>query len=360
MADEAPIRFGIVGCAEIARKLARAITLASSCTVHAIASRSIEKAEQFAGKTNLAETAVKVYGSYDELLDDPDVDAVYMPLPTSLHLKWAVLAAEKKKHLLLEKPTALDVVELDKILKACEDNGVQFMDASMWYHHPRTAKMKELLSDPHIFGQIKVIHTSASFLAGPEFLENDIRVKPDLDALGALGDVGWYCVGSILWAMDLKLPTTVTAVPKVARNPAGVIMSCSATLNWEEETLATFYCSFLADYTQDITVCASKGTLRVQDFVLPYEGTTAAFSFTTGAKFVDLHIGWNVKPQEVQVINEPPQEVLMVEEFARLVKNIKSSNCKPESKWPQKSRMTQLVLDAVKQSIDLGFKPVHL
>ena len=146
------------------------------------------------------------------------------------------------------------------------------------------------------------IHTSSSFLGSPEFFENDKGVKPDLDALGALGDLGWYCIGSIMWAVDQKQPTTVTAIPAVARNSAGVILSCSASMNWEEETVATFYCSFLDEYTQDITVCASKGTLHIQDFILPYEENSAAFSFVSGAKFVDLHIGWNVKPQEEWLI----------------------------------------------------------
>lgn len=96
-----------------------------------------------------------MYGSYDAVLDNPDVDAVYVPLPTSLHLRWAVLAAQKKKHLLLEKPVALNVGELDKILEACESNGVQYMDATNWMHHPRTSQMFQFLSDPQHFGRLQ-------------------------------------------------------------------------------------------------------------------------------------------------------------------------------------------------------------
>ncbi|KAF2290504.1 hypothetical protein GH714_014161 [Hevea brasiliensis] len=143
---ENPIRFGIMGCAKRARKLASAIDLAPNSTLY-VASGSLEKAQLFATENELPKT-IKIYGSYQEFLDDPSIDVVYMPLPSSLHLQWAVLAAQKKHHLLLEKPPALDVVELDEILEACESNGVQFMDGSMWLHHPRTAKMKELLSDP--------------------------------------------------------------------------------------------------------------------------------------------------------------------------------------------------------------------
>lgn len=152
------IRFGIVGCADIARKLARAISLAPGATLYAIGSRSIEKAEKFAALIGRSgSTPFKLYGSYDQVLDDPCVDVVYLPLPTSLHAHWAVVAASKKKHLLLEKPTALDVAELDRILDACRSNGVQFMDGTMWLHHPRTLKMKNLLSDSQSFGQINFV-----------------------------------------------------------------------------------------------------------------------------------------------------------------------------------------------------------
>lgn len=154
--QKTPVRFGILGCAEIARKVSRAINLSPNSILYAISSRWIEKAKQFAIKNNLSDL-VKIYGSYEEVLNDPSVDAVYLPLPTSLHEKWAVLAAEKKKHVLLEKPTALDVGELDRILEACELNGVQFMDGSMWYHHPRTARLKDLLSDPNLFGQVRTV-----------------------------------------------------------------------------------------------------------------------------------------------------------------------------------------------------------
>ncbi|KAA8547676.1 hypothetical protein F0562_004105 [Nyssa sinensis] len=328
MADDNPIRFGIIGCAEIARKVSRAIHKAPNSTLYAVASRSIEKAKQFAVKNGLSET-VKIYGSYDELLDDPCVDAVYMPLPTSLHRHWGVLAAQKKKHLLLEKPTALDLDELDMILEACESNGVQFMDGSMWYHHPRTAKMKELLSDSQLFGQPKSIHSSSTYAPGPEFLEKDVRVKPELDAL--------------------------------AQNSAGVILSCTACLNWDkEETVATFHCSFLSHETMDVAISGSNGSLHLEDFIIPYQESSASFDFTSGAKFVDLHIGWNVKPEKVQVASELPQEAMMVQEFARLVKGIRDSGCNPDSKWAKISRMTQLVLDAVKKSINIGFKPVCL
>ncbi|EEF28851.1 uncharacterized oxidoreductase At4g09670 [Ricinus communis] len=361
MAEE-PIRFGIMGCAKISKKVARAINLAPNSTLSAIASRSLDKAKQFATANELPDN-IKLYGSYEELVDDPCIDVVYMPLPSSLHVKWAVLVSKKKKHLLVEKPPANDVDELDKILEACESNGVQFMDGSMWLHHPRTARIKELLSDPKQIGEIQFIHSTSTFLAAPELLENDIRVKPDMDTLGALGDLGWYCIGSILWAKDYRLPNIVKALPDVIKNSSGVILSFSATLHYETDihkTVAIIYCSFLSYSTMDLKLVGTNGSIDLLDFIIPFEEDCASFDHTLLPKFVDLHIGWNVKPEKIMVANELPQEALMVQELARIAQGIRKSVSSPDRKWPETSRKTQLVLDAVKKSIDLGGKPVYL
>ena len=164
-----------------------------------------------------------------------------------------------------------------------------------------------------------------------------------------------------MWAMDYQLPRTVTALPAIARNTAGVILSCSASLHWDkEQTTATFYCSFLSNESMDLAISGSNGSLHLEDFIIPFKETSASFEFTSGAKFVDLHIGWNVKPKKVQVNSELPQEAMMVQDFVELVKSIKHSGCKPDGKWPEISRVTQLVMDAVNNSIDLGFKPVSM
>ncbi|KAK6938216.1 Gfo/Idh/MocA-like oxidoreductase, N-terminal [Dillenia turbinata] len=352
------IRFGILGCASIVRKLARAIALAPTATITALGSRSLEKAKKFAADNNFpAET--KVYGSYDAVLDDADVDAVYIPLPTSLHVRWVIAAAEKKKHVLLEKPVALNVPEFDRIVQACESAGVQLMDGTMWMHHPRTAKMREFLSDSERFGQLKSVHTVFTFAVDPDFLANDIRVKPDLDALGALGDVGWYCVRAILFAADYELPKIVTALRDPVLNEAGVILSCGASLKWEDGKVATFQCSYLSHLTMDLTAIGTRGTLHVHDFAGPFQEDVALFSASSNAGFNDLLTGWVPSPSVHTVMTKLPQEVLMVKEFSSLVASIQSG-AKPETKWPTLSRKTQLILDAVKASIEKGFEPVEV
>lgn len=196
----------------------------------------------------------------------------------------------------------------------------------------------------------------------PEFLESNIRVKPDLDALGALGDLGWYCIGAILWAKDYKLPSIVNALPDVTKNSSGVILSFTASFQWDssDQTVATIHCSFLSHTSMDLAISGSKGTLHAYDFIIPCQENSASFEFSFGAKFVELHIGWNLKPEEFTVATELPQEALMIQELARLVEGIKNHGHCPNVKWPEISRKTQLVLDAVKKSIDLDCIPIEL
>lgn len=156
MADETAVRFGILGCANISIKLSKAIERAPNTTLRAIGSRSLEKGTAFAADHGLPEE-VRIYGSYEAVVEDDEVDAVYVPLPTGLHVTWAVRAAERGKHVLLEKPVALGAAEFDEIVAACESSGVQLMDGTMWMHNPRTASMKDFLSDAHRFGQLKSV-----------------------------------------------------------------------------------------------------------------------------------------------------------------------------------------------------------
>ncbi|KAL1219418.1 putative oxidoreductase [Cardamine amara subsp. amara] len=349
MGNDNQIRIGVISCTNIVRKVSRAINLAPNATLAAIATTSsIEEAKSFATSNNFPPTA-KIHSSIESLVEDPDVDAVYFPIPTSLHVEWAVRAAEKGKHILVDKPVALNVSEFDQIVSACELYCVQFMDGTQWLHNPRTDKIKAFISDPLSFGQIQTVHSCFTFAANENFLKNDIRVKPGLDGLGALGDAGWYTIQATLLANNFKLPKTVTALPGPVLNDAGIVLSCGALLNWEEGVTATIYCSFLANLTMEITAIGTKGTLRVHDFVIPFQETEASYTTSTRRCL-----------SEHKVMTELPQESCMVIEFARLVGEIKNRGAKPDWFWLSISRKTQLLVDAVKESIDNNLKPVLL
>ena len=184
-------------------------------------------------------------------------------------------------------------------------------------------------------------------------------MKPDLDALGALGDVGWYCVRSILWTANYELPKRVVALPGAVLNESGVILACGASFHWEDGKVATFHCSFLTNLAMDITAIGTKGTLHVNDFVVPFQEHEACFSAATKTGFNELATGWVPQPSKHIIAVDIPQEAQMVREFSNLVGAIKKGS-KPDTKWPIISRKTQLILDAVKASVDKGFEPVEV
>ncbi|KAF5951230.1 hypothetical protein HYC85_009174 [Camellia sinensis] len=334
---ENPIRFGILGCAGIARKVSRAIILRHRQPLHR-QSLEIRRRKQL---PSLRQDLRKLRRRSRR----PRRRRRLRPPP------------HQPPH---PVGVALNVSEFDQILKACEANGVQFMDATMWMHNPRTAKMTEFLSDSQIFGQLKTINSCFTFAANPDFLKNDIRVKSDLDALGALGDAGWYCVRSILWIADFELPKTVTALSDPIFNEVEVFLSCGASLHWEDHKVATFHCSFLSNLTMDVTASGTKGTLHIRDLIIPFEEDKASFTVATESGFDELMTTWVPKPSEHTVTTDLPQEACMVREFSRLVAGIKGNGQSPEKKWPTYSRKTQLILDAVKASIEKGFEPVEI
>lgn len=110
----------------------------------------------------------------------------------------------------------------------------------------------------------------------------------------------------------------------------------------------------------DLTLVGSNGTLHLHDLAIPFQETTAWFDFTHGAKFAELHIGWSAMPERVWVESEVPQEAAMVQEFAGIVKGVRDRGWRPEMKWPEISRKTQAVVDAVKDSIDCENKLVYV
>ena len=120
------VQFGVLGTANIARKNIRALKLSKLCRIAAVASRSVEKAQAYADENQLG-SDVAIYGTYMALLEDTSIDAVYLPLPTTTHMEWVQKAAAARKHIVLEKPVALDHVEFLQMIRACQANGVGYI-----------------------------------------------------------------------------------------------------------------------------------------------------------------------------------------------------------------------------------------
>ena len=358
MEDKA-VRFGILGCASIARKLIRAMLKSRNAVPFAVGSRSMETAIRYAARVGLS-GRVLTFGSYEEVLQHDEVEAVYVPLPTGLHREWVVKAAEHKKHILLEKPLALEFNDLLVMLEACETAGVQIMDGTMWLHNPRAAEVRRVLQDQTLFGDLLRINASFFFKASEEFLESNIRVKKGLDELGCLGDIGWYCIGAALWAANYELPYKAVALPDPKLNPDGVPLRCGGTLCWRDGRIAVFDCGFDAPLRQRLELAGSNGSVIVDDFVIPHEETSSAMRVETGGRFLD-GLGTEVAVMNVRVDLSVPQEVSMVERLADVVTAARTAGRGAVDKtWPERMRVTQRVLSAMNDSLKARGAPVLL
>ncbi len=183
MADK--LNWGILATGGIARQFAGGLKVSQTGTLVAVGSRTIESAEKF------TETyGGKAYGSYDEVLNDPEVQAIYIALPHHMHYDWTIKCAEAGKAILCEKPFTLNALEAQRALNEVRKHKVFFMEAFMYRCHPQTLKLKELLSE-NVIGQVKVVNSEFAFQAGKEW--ENFRTDGALGG-GGLMDVGTYCV----------------------------------------------------------------------------------------------------------------------------------------------------------------------
>src|SRR5437660_6859904 len=180
------LRGGVLSTANIGRAaVIPAIQHTANGELRAVASRDEQKAREFAAKLNIPAS----YGSYDALLADPDIDAVYIPLPNSMHREWSIKATEAGKHILCEKPLAMNAAECMDMEAAASAHGMRLMEAFMYRFHPQTVKVLELVRDGAL-GTVQLIHAVFSFRVGNP---TNIRLQPALGG-GSLMDVGCYCV----------------------------------------------------------------------------------------------------------------------------------------------------------------------
>jgi predicted dehydrogenase len=364
--DQRMCRWGIMGAATIARKNWQAIRNATNCTLTAVASRDVLRCQQFTDACQADaphDQAPDALDSYDGLLARADVDAVYLPLPTTVRKAWIIRAAQAGKHVLCEKPVGATTDDVREILEVCRENNVQFMDGVMFLHSRRLQRMREILDDGQSVGPVRRIATQFSFLGTPDFLENDIRIRSDLEPLGCLGDLGWYNLGFILWVMKYEKPLAVTgkilASHRGLGSPADVPTEFGGELCFRGGCSASFYCSFLAENQQWAHVSGVKGTMHVRDFVLPFYGSETTFDVSQ-PKFEVNGCGFNMEDhtqrmavREYSNSAQNAQETRLFYDFAELV-----LSGKPDPHWGEIALLTQRVAEACLQSAKSGGRSV--
>jgi xylose dehydrogenase (NAD/NADP) len=242
-------RWGLLSTANINRLVLGGARLADRVEVVAVGSRDRARAEGFARE----ESIPRAHGSYDALLADDGVDAVYIPLPNSLHHEWTLRALEAGKHVLCEKPYTRHAAEIDEAFDLAERNGLVLSEAFMWRHNPQTKRFVELLPE---IGELQTIRATFGFrLRG----ETNVRLIADLDG-GALMDVGCYCVsGARLLAGE---PERVHG--EQVTGPSGVDVRFTGTLRFAEDVVAELTCSFTHNH-QGLEAIGSEGTLFAAD-----------------------------------------------------------------------------------------------
>jgi predicted dehydrogenase len=262
--SERTLRFGILGVAKINDRWLPGFRRAKHAALAAIASRNLDRARKAADAGGIP----KAYGSYEELLADPEIDAVYIPLPNTLHYEWARRAADAGKHVLCEKPLTPTATQADELVGYCHAKGVTLMDGFMWPHHPRTAKIREVIDRGGI-GQVLRVSGAFTFPLPPD--PENIRLKPSM-AGGSLLDVGCYPVYGIRWAFGEE-PVAVYAK---GRYEYDVDLEMSGIVWLADGRLATFDCGFNQPTRQWLEVTGTTGVIRVADMWLP--GPDAAFT----------------------------------------------------------------------------------
>ena len=242
-----PLRWGILGAAWIAdRAVIPALQAAAGCELVAIASRDQERAGAIARRHEVG----RVHRGYQQLLEDPEVDAVYLPLANSLHREWTLRALAAGKHVLCEKPLATNEAEAQEMAAAAGAAGLLLMEAAMYRFHPR---MRELVAS---VARERIRHLYSSFGFTIRTAGN-YRLEPELGG-GALLDVGFYVADVARWL--LGEPERVEAIVREDR----VDMSCSALLGFPEGAQASLFCSFESPEVQELIVISDERVLQVQ------------------------------------------------------------------------------------------------
>lgn len=277
MSDTTPVRWGIISTADIGLKKVIPAMLASEMSqVVAISSRSGEKAVEAAAELGIP----KSYGSYEELLADDEIEAVYIPLPNHLHPEWTIAAADAGKHILCEKPIAMTSAEASTMVAACDRAGVKLMEAFMYRLHPMWVEAKRLVDEGAI-GELMAVDALFSYFNDDPA---NIRNIPEVGG-GALYDIGCYPINASRMLFGSE-PTDVAA--SIRRDEdMGVDVVTSAILRFGPGT-ATFVCSTRMEPDQRVDIYGTRGRLVIEiPFNIPPDRPTRILEVSGGTPPVD-------------------------------------------------------------------------
>jgi D-xylose 1-dehydrogenase (NADP+, D-xylono-1,5-lactone-forming) len=246
------VRLGILSTARINRLALAGARKSDRVDVIAVASRDQARAEAYAREQGID----RAYGSYERLLADQEVEAVYIPLPNSMHVDWSIRALEAGKHVLCEKPLTRHEAEAERAFDAADRAGRLLMEAFMYRHNPQTARLSALVAEGAV-GRLRLIRAAFSFTAGDP---RNIRLLANLDG-GALMDVGCYCVNS----SRLLAGEPEDLHGEQVLGPGGVDVRFAGTMRFKDDVLGEFHCGLDLPVRDELDVVGSEGSLFLDD-----------------------------------------------------------------------------------------------
>lgn len=253
MTQEKKLRWGIVGCAGIAiRSVIPGIQKSLTGEVSAIASRDEEKSKATAEKLCIP----VAYGSYEALLADDSIDAVYIPLPNHLHKEWTIRAAEAGKHVLCEKPFALTAGEAEEMVEAAAKAGVHLAEAFMYRHHPRYDRIREIIAAGEI-GTIRGIHGTFTFNSSGA--SENVRFHKQWGG-GALYDIGVYPISAARFILGRE-PEAATVQAMFSPRHGDVDMMASGLVEFPDSVGLTFDCAMWAAFRNTLEILGTDGRI---------------------------------------------------------------------------------------------------
>ncbi|KAJ3200074.1 hypothetical protein HDU82_009201 [Entophlyctis luteolus] len=387
------MRFGVLGTGGIAAKVLTVGIRRAGHTVVAVGSRTQASADAFAAKWNIP----AAFGSYEALIQDPEVEAVYIALPSGLHKEWTLNAAKAKKHVLCEKPVAPYASDVIEMIDACAAAGVVFLDGTFFKHHPRNAEIRDLIVSGALGDVTSVFSQFCSDARGMP--ADAIRHQPAMERTGVLGDMGWYTVRFGLHVYGYELPERVRVIlwiymllidtgkkkvtgTIVQRHPetgaaihfigqllfANVIyvfanMFSHRSYPTEQNRIAQFDCSFVQMISQYSHINGTKGVLALDDTFVPYGGmidmkNPDAFAPAGHDEYRISRAGGQWETRRVSIEREGEavvEETRMIEDFVACAHGDGDWRA-----WGAQSVAIHRVLDALWESAEAGGVPVRI
>jgi D-xylose 1-dehydrogenase (NADP+, D-xylono-1,5-lactone-forming) len=247
------LNWGIISTADINRLVIPPAKESPEVELVGVASRTQERADEYAAKWEIP----RAYGSYEALLADPEIEAVYISLPNTMHVKPSIHALEAGKHVLCEKPFTRHPEEVDAAWDAADRNGKLLSEAFMWRHHPQTKRLRALIDEGAV-GELRLIRSAFSYSL---YDHDNIRLRTDVEG-GALMDVGCYCVSGSRLAAGAE-PESVQAAAWYG--PSGTDWVFAGTMRFPGDVLAVFDCGTAMPNRDELEVVGSEGSLFLDD-----------------------------------------------------------------------------------------------